>query len=63
MLIWIRSLSKKHNMEIKRIRLDNMVRTEAYKKNVTKLIWELFLSSQHQEHLNRIQWQKEEYRR
>ena len=25
------------------------MRTEAYKKNVTKLIWELSLSSQHQQ--------------
>ena len=41
--------------------LTTVVRTEAYKKNVTKLIWELSLSSQHQEHLSRIQWQKEEY--
>ena len=29
-----------------------MVKTEAYKKNVTKQIWELSLSSQHQEHLS-----------
>ena len=63
MLIWIRSLSKKHNIEIKRIRFDKVVRTEACKKNVTKLISELPLILQHQEHLNRIQWQKEEYQR
>ena len=36
--------------------LTTVVRTEAYKKNVTRPIWELLLSIQHQEHLNRIQW-------
>ena len=38
-----------------------MVKTKAYKRNVTKKIWELSLSSQHQEHISRFQWQKEEY--
>ena len=40
-----------------------VVRTGAYKKNLKKLICELFLNSQHQELPNRIQWQKEEYQR
>ena len=33
---------------------------ESERDNVTKKIWGLFLSSQHQEHLSRIQGQKEE---
>ena len=41
--------------------LTTVVRTEACKKYVTKLFWELPLSLQLQEHLNRIQWQKGEY--
>ena len=61
MLMWIRGLSKKHKIEIKRIRLDNSGENRSIQKNVTRLIWELSLSSQHQEHLSRIQWQKEEY--
>ena len=43
--------------------LTTVERTGACKKNVIKLIWDLFLSLQHQEHLNRSQWQKEEYQR
>ena len=61
MLMWIKGLSKEYKIEIKRISLTTVVRRKAYKKNVTKQIWELSLSSLHQEHLNRIQWQKEEY--
>ena len=53
MLIWIRSLSKKNNFEIKRIRLDNSSENRNLQKNVTKLILELPLSSQHQVHPNR----------
>ena len=34
---------------------------KAYKKNATKKTRGSFLSSQHQEHLSRIQWEKEEY--
>ena len=41
--------------------LTTVVKIRAYKKNATKKIWELFLSSQPQEHLSTIQWQKEEY--
>ena len=55
MLIWIRGLSKKYKIEIKRgSDLTSVVRTEAYKKNVTEQTWELSLSSQHQKHLNRL---------
>ena len=61
--MWIKGLSKKYGIEIKRIRLDNVVKIKAYKKNATKKPWGIFLSSQHQEHLSRIQWQKEEYHR
>ena len=41
--------------------LTTVVKIKAYKKNVTKKIWGLSLNSQHQEHLSRIQYQKEEY--
>ena len=63
MLMWIRGLSKNIRLRSRGSGLTTVVRTEAYKKNVTRLIWELSLSSQHQEHLSRIQWQKEEYQR
>ena len=63
MLMWIRGLLKKYKIEIKRIRLDNSGENRSLQKNVIKLIWKLFLSSQHQEHPNRNQWQKEEYQR
>ena len=36
-------------------------KVKAYKKIATKKTWGLFLISQHQEHLSRIQWQNEEY--
>ena len=36
MLIWIRSLSKKHNIEIKRIRLDNSGETRSLQKECDK---------------------------
>ena len=49
MLIWIRILSKKHNIEIKRIRLDSSGENRSLQKEVTKLIWELLLSLQHQD--------------
>ena len=61
MLMWIRGLSKNTRLRSKGSGLTTVVRIEAYKKNVTKLIWELSLSSQHQELPSRIQWQKEEY--
>ena len=59
--MWIKGLSKKYKIEIKRIRLDNSGENRSLERNVTKLIWESFLSSQHQEYLNRILWQKGEY--
>ena len=61
--MWIRGLSKKYQMRSKGSGLTTVVRTEAYKKNVTKHIWELSLNSQLHEHLSGIQWQKEEYQR
>ena len=36
MLIWIRSLSKKHNIEIKRIRLDNSGENKSLQKECDK---------------------------
>ena len=36
MLIWIRSLSKKHNIEIKRIRLDNSGENRSLQKECDK---------------------------
>ena len=48
MLIWIRCLSNKYNIAIKGSDLTTVVRTETYKKNVTKLTWELLLSLEHQ---------------
>ena len=60
--MWIRGLSKKYKIEIKRIRLDKSGENRNLQKECDKAnLRELFLSSQHQEHLNRIQWQKEEY--
>ena len=44
MLIWIRSMSKKHTLKLRGSDLTTVVKTEACKKNVTKLIWELLLS-------------------
>ena len=60
-LMWIKGLSKKYKIEIKRIRLDNSGENKSLQKECDKKIWELSLSSKHQEHLSRIQWQKEEY--
>ena len=37
--MWIRGLSKKYQMRSKGSDLTTVVRTEAYKKNVTKQIW------------------------
>ena len=59
--MWIKGLSKNTKLRLRGAGLTTVVKTKAYKKNVTKKIWELSLSSQHQEHLSRIQWQKEEY--
>ena len=36
--IWIKGLSRKHGIEIKRTRLDNSGETKVYKTNVTKRI-------------------------
>ena len=55
MLMWIRGISKKYNIEIKRIRLDNSGENRSLQKECDKAIWELILSSQHQELHNRIQ--------
>ena len=49
MLTWIRSLSKKHNIEIKKFRLDNSGDNRSLQKECDRL-----LSLQHQEHPNRI---------
>ena len=59
--MWIKSLSKKYGIEIKRIRLDNSGENKSLQKECNKENLGLFLSSQHQEHLSRIQWQKEGY--
>ena len=61
MLIWIRSMSRSIILKLRGSDLTTVVKTEACKKNVTKLIWELPLSSQHQVHPNRTLWWKEEY--
>ena len=61
--VWKRGLSKNIKLRSRGSGLTTVVKTKAYKENVTKKIWESFLSSQHQEHLSRIQWQKEEYQR
>ena len=61
--MWMKGLSKNYGIEIQRIRLDNSGENKIYKKNATSKTWGLFLSSQHQELLSRIQWQKEEYQR
>ena len=53
--MWIKGIAKKHRIEIKRIRLDNSGEINACKRNVTSKTLELFLSSQHLEHLNKIQ--------
>ena len=59
--IWIRGLSKNIQLRSRGSGLTTVVKTEAYKKNVTNKIWEISLRSQHQEHSSIIQWQKEEY--
>ena len=59
--MWIKGLSKKYGIGIKKIRLDNSGENRSLQKNAAKKTWGLSLSSQHQKHLSRIQWQKEEY--
>ena len=59
--MWIKGLSKHIKLISRGSGLTTVVKTKAYKRNVTKKIWELSLSSQCQEHFSRIQWQKEEY--
>ena len=54
--MWIKGLSKKLELGSRGSDLTTVVKIKAYKKNVTKKIWGLSLSSQHQEHLSRIQW-------
>ena len=51
--MWIKGVAKKHRIDIKRIRLDNSGENKACKRNVTSKTLELFLSSQHLEHLNK----------
>ena len=63
MLMWIRGLLEKYKIEIKRIRLDNSGENRSLRKECDKANLGIFLNSQHQEHPNRIQWQKEEYQR
>ena len=52
----IKGLSKNMELRSRGSGLTTVVKIEAYKKNVTKKIWGLSWSSQHQEHLSRIQW-------
>ena len=53
--MWIKGLSKNIKLRSRGSGLTTVVKTKAYKKNVTKKIWKSSLSSQHQEHLSRIQ--------
>ena len=54
--MWIKGLSKNIELGSRGSDLTTVVKIKAYKKNVTKKILGLSLSSQHQEHLSRIQW-------
>ena len=59
--IWRKGLKNSMELRSRGSGLTIVVKIKAYKKNAIKKIWGLFLSSQHQEHLSRIQWQKEEH--
>ena len=53
--MWIKGIAKKHRIEIKGSGLITVEKIKACKRNVTSKTLELFLSSQHLEHLNKIQ--------
>ena len=59
--MWIKSLAKKYGIEIKRIRLANSGENLSLQKECNKENLAVILSSQHQEHLSRIQLQKDDY--
>ena len=53
--VWIKGIAKKHRIEIKRIRLDNSGENKSLQKECDKQNLGIILSSQHLEHLNKIQ--------
>ena len=55
MPMWIKGISKKYKIEIKRIRLDNSGENRSLQKEYHKQNLGIFLSSQYLEHLNKIQ--------
>ena len=60
--MWIKGIAKKHRIESKRIRLDNSGENKSLQKECDKRnLGIIYLSSQHLEHLNKNQLQREEY--